>query len=89
MNARSLRRSLLAGCLCSGLAHAEDGAMPAPGNVLNPAPVNPATVGRWMDEEGMGTRIPAARSPVGRLYNMPLDAGGEAPARKCLKTIGI
>jgi hypothetical protein len=81
MRPRAIRAALLAGCISAALAHAEDGAMPAPGNVLNPAPVNPSTAGRWMDEEGMGTRIPAARSPIGRLYNMPLDAGGEAPAR--------
>ena len=81
MRPRAIRATLLAACISASLAHAEDGAMPAPGNVLNPAPVNPSTAGRWMDEEGMGTRIPAARSPIGRLYNMPLDAGGEAPAR--------
>ena len=49
----------------------------APGNALNPAPVNPSTAGRWLDEEGIGTRIPAARTPSGQLYNMPLDPGAE------------
>src|SRR6478672_8216295 len=50
---------------------------PAPGNALNPTPVNPVTAGRPNDEEGLGTRIPAAHSPVGRLYNMPLDPNGD------------
>jgi hypothetical protein len=81
MSAARVRLALLAGC-AAGLVHAGDGAMPAPGNVLNPAPVNPATAGRWLDEEGLGTRIPAARSPSGRLYNMPLDTGGEAPGKE-------
>jgi hypothetical protein len=80
MNSPRLRLALLAGCV-AGIVHAEDGAMPAPGNVLNPAPVNPSTAGRWLDEEGLGTRIPAARSPTGRLYNMPLDTGGEAAGK--------
>jgi hypothetical protein len=75
------RLALLAGCLAT-IVHAEDGAMPAPGNVLNPAPLNPLTIGRWLDEEGLGTRIPAARSPTGRLYNMPFDTGGEAAGRE-------
>jgi hypothetical protein len=52
------------------------------GNSLNPAPINPSTVGRWMDEEGLGTRIPAARTPTGQLYNMPLDPGEDTEAKK-------
>ena len=52
------------------------------GNALNPAPVNPATAGRWMDEDGLGTRIPAARTPTGQLYNMPLDPGEETEGTK-------
>ena len=44
---------------------------PAPGNELNPAPVNPATAGRPKDADGMGEREPAARSPTGRLYDRP------------------
>lgn len=47
------------------------------GNTMNPAPINPVTAGRWMDEEGLGTRIPAARTPTGKLYNIPLDPGEE------------
>src|SRR6478735_2116472 len=54
---------------------------PAPGNALNPAPINPTTAGRWMDEEGLGTRIPAARTPTGQLYNIPLDPGPEPEKR--------
>jgi len=54
---------------------------PAPGNALNPAPINPTTAGRWTDEDGLGTRIPAAYSPIGRLYNMPLDPDGEHDAK--------
>jgi len=53
----------------------------APGNALNPAPINPTTAGRWMDEEGLGTRIPAARTPTGWLYNIPLDPGEETEAK--------
>ena len=52
------------------------------GNALNPAPINPTTAGRWMDEEGMGTRIPAARTPTGQLYNIPLDPGEEPEAKE-------
>ena len=80
MSCARVRIALLAGCVAAAV-HAEDGAMPAPGNVLNPAPLNPSTAGRWLDEEGLGTRIPAALSPVGRLYNMPLDTGGEAAGK--------
>src|SRR5262245_53518121 len=50
------------------------GAAFAEGNALNPAGVNPASAGRWMDEEGLGTRIPAARTPTGQLYNIPPQA---------------
>ena len=52
------------------------------GNALNPAPINPSTGGRWMDEEGLGTRIPAARTPTGLLYNIPLDPGAEPEVKK-------
>ena len=52
------------------------------GNALNPAPINPTTAGRWMDEEGMGTRVPAARTPTGQLYNIPLDPGEEPEAKE-------
>ena len=34
-----------------------------------------------MDEEGLGTRIPAARTPTGQLYNVPLDPGPEPEKR--------
>jgi hypothetical protein len=71
---------LASALLASGAAHADS--PPAPGNALNPAPVNPATSGRWMDEEGLGTRIPAARTPTGQLYNIPLDPGEEADSKK-------
>lgn len=50
---------------------------PPPGSALHAAPPNPSTQGRWMDPEGLGTRIPAARTPSGLLYNVPLEAGAE------------
>jgi hypothetical protein len=74
-------------CLAVALAlAAQDAARaeplgPAPGNALNPAPINPTTAGRWNDEDGLGTRIPAAFSPIGRIYNMPIDPDGEADAK--------
>jgi hypothetical protein len=52
------------------------------GNALNPAPINPSTGGRWMDVEGLGTRIPAARTPTGLLYNIPLDPGDDPEVKK-------
>jgi hypothetical protein len=54
----------------------------AQGNALNPAPPNPTTAGQWMDDDGLGTRIPAARTPTGQLYNIPLDPDGEADAKR-------
>lgn len=76
---RRLRPRTLALCLALAdpAAALADTLGPAPGNALNPAPVNPVTAGRWMDEEGLGTRIPAARTPTGQLYNVPLDPGSE------------
>lgn len=50
---------------------------PPAGNALNPPGVNPATVGRWLFDEGMGTRSPAARTPSGQLYEIPVDPGEE------------
>ena len=69
---RALAAALALAMPGAGLA---DTLGPAPGNALNPAPPNPDTAGRWMDEEGLGTRIPAARTPTGLLYNVPLDPG--------------
>ena len=71
---RALAAALLVAFPPAALA---DTVGPAPGNALNPAPVNPVTAGRWIDEEGLGTRIPAARSPTGMLYNVPLEPGDE------------
>jgi MtrB/PioB family decaheme-associated outer membrane protein len=34
-------------------------------------PINPSTAGSWMDEDGMGTREPAARTPSGQFYDIP------------------
>ncbi len=65
----------------AGAARA-DWVCPAPGNAMNPNGVNAATAGRWLDEEGMGTRIPAARSPTGQLYNIPFDTPDETPDKK-------
>jgi len=61
--------------------HADADIGAAPGNVLNPAPINPVTAGRWMDEEGIGTRIPSARTPTGSHFNIPLAHGGEDEGR--------
>jgi MtrB/PioB family decaheme-associated outer membrane protein len=77
--------ALLAGAvLAQGAAvepvRADSGVGADAGNALNPAPINPTTSGWWMDEEGLGTRIPAARTPSGWLYNIPLDPGGEIEA---------
>ena len=45
----------------------------APGALADPViPVNPSTAGSWMDEDGMGTRKPAARTPSGQFYDIPL-----------------
>ena len=73
-----MRRAIVLAFLALAAAGARaDTVGPAPGNALNPAPVNPSTGGRWMFEEGLGTRIPAARTPSGLLYNIPLDPGDE------------
>ena len=64
-----------------GPAQADADIGPAPGNALNPAPINPVTAGRWMDEEGIGTRIPSARTPTGSHFNIPLAHGGEDDVR--------
>lgn len=58
--------------LC-GAAHAEE-AGPTLANELNPASVNPSTAGGWMALDGMGTREPAARTPTGRFFDIPLAA---------------
>jgi hypothetical protein len=77
-------RPLLAALACAmATAHADSSWIcPAPGNALNPAGVNPYTAGRWMDEEGMGTRIPTAHSPNGQAYNIPYDNPDEEPFKK-------
>ena len=64
------------------LAQAPPGASPAPGNALNPSPPNTSTARRWMYEDGMGTREPSARSPTGRLYEIPRDPGEEEEEKK-------
>ncbi len=77
-------RPLLVALACAmATAHADSTWIcPAPGNALNPAGVNPTTAGRWMDEEGMGTRIPTAHAPVGQAYNIPYDNPDETPDKK-------
>ena len=75
-----MKRLALLVLACTAAAHA-DTIGPGPGNVLNPTPLNPTTAGRWMDEDGLGTRIPAARTPTGLLYNVPPDPGGEAEGK--------
>ena len=85
-----IRRALTSSFTIAAVAHAfalgevrADATLgPAPGNTLNPAPVNPSTAGKWMYEEGMASR-PTTRSPIGRLYDVPLDPGEELdPKRK-------
>jgi predicted porin len=77
--ATHVRAALVLGGLALSLAARADGVLgPAPGNALNPAPINPSSAGRWMDADGIGTRIPAARTPSGVPYNIPHDPGGEA-----------
>jgi hypothetical protein len=74
-----VRAALALGSIALSIAARADGIPgPAAGNALNPAPVNPSSAGRWMDVEGIGTRIPAARTPSGIPYNIPHDPGGEA-----------
>jgi hypothetical protein len=82
-----LRTTLLASAILAqfwiaGAVRADTGFSAAPGNALNPAPINPTTAGRWMDEEGLGTRIPAARTPTGQFYNIPVDEGEEFDSKK-------
>ena len=72
---RFTRKTLLA---CAALAAGVPAGVLAQANALNPSPLVPPTAGRWMDEEAMGTRFPSARSPTGRLYEIPLDPDGEA-----------
>jgi len=64
-----LAAAALAQAALSDPARADD--FGVPGNALQPAPVNPSTAGGWMEEESMGTRMPAARSPAGRFYDIP------------------
>jgi hypothetical protein len=87
VHARARTLALLASALSAQWVavdpvRADSGVGAAPGNALNPAPINPVTAGRWMDEEGLGTRIPSARTPTGLLYNIPLDPGGEPEAKE-------
>lgn len=69
------RIRILALLACTALAQgtlAEEAGVPSLGSGLQPAPVNPSTAGAWMSEYGMGTREPAARTPTGRFYDIPL-----------------
>lgn len=78
MRARRLAR--LAAAIVAAFpafASADAALGPSPGNVLHPAAPNPSTAGRWTDPEGLGTRMPAARTPTGLLYDMPLEADRE------------
>ncbi|HEX5130355.1 MAG TPA: MtrB/PioB family outer membrane beta-barrel protein [Usitatibacter sp.] len=76
--AANVRFALALGGLAVSFAAGADPVGPAPGNALNPAPINPSSAGRWMDADGIGTRIPAARTPSGVPYNIPHDPNGEA-----------
>jgi len=73
---------LLAQWAAVGTARADPVFYTTLGNALNPSPINPSTGGRWMDVEGLGTRIPDARTPTGLLYNIPLDPGDEPEVKK-------
>ena len=77
-----LRTLVVAVAFALGTARADTGITPAPGNSLNPGGVNPATAGKWMFEEGMGTRSPAARTPSGQLYDIPVDPGEEEQGKE-------
>lgn len=41
------------------------------GNALNRAPINPPLIGGRPDPDGMGTYMPAARTPTGQMYLFP------------------
>lgn len=41
-------------------------------SALNRRPINTSTAGGSTDPEGMGTREPAARTPSGQMYDMPI-----------------
>jgi hypothetical protein len=41
------------------------------GNGLHLAPINPSTATGALDDEGVGTRHPAARTPTGQFYDAP------------------
>jgi Putative outer membrane beta-barrel porin, MtrB/PioB len=81
-NSALLASLLLAPWALAGIAHADPVFYTTLGNALNPSPINPSTGGKWMDVEGLGTRIPAARTPTGLLYNIPLDPGDEPEVKK-------
>jgi hypothetical protein len=70
MPRRTLVLAMLIACALSGGARAQG--LPALGSGLQPAGVNPSTAGAWMAEDGMGTREPAARTPTGRFFDIPL-----------------
>src|SRR5690242_17121221 len=83
--ARHVRAALALGSAALSIAAGADpGSGPPPGNALNPAPINPSSAGRWMDADGIGTRIPAARTPSGVPYNSPHDPGGEADEKSAV-----
>ncbi|THF60309.1 MtrB/PioB family decaheme-associated outer membrane protein [Pseudothauera rhizosphaerae] len=41
------------------------------GNALNAAPINPSTHMGGQDPDGLGTYVPAARTPTGQMYSTP------------------
>lgn len=43
------------------------------GNALRPAPVNPVTATGSVSPDGIGTHHPAARTPSGQMYSMPIE----------------
>lgn len=90
MNARrSLKTQILAASVVMALAQfgaparADSGAGhdTVLGNALSPRGVNPSTHGEALDPDGMGTRTPAARTPTGQMYDMPV-----APVEDVSKT---
>jgi hypothetical protein len=61
--------SQMAGLALADSAVGQDTVM---SSALNRRPINTSTAGGSTDPEGMGTREPAARTPSGQMYDMPI-----------------
>jgi hypothetical protein len=84
MDTRAGRLLVAAAVAAAPAALAEPFGPPA-GNALNPSGVNPASAGKWMFDEGMGTRSPSARTPTGQLYDIPVDPGAEVDPKEATR----